>query len=490
MRIFRTLPRSLAPAVALTAVLLVAAPALPASAADAGAAPSPLLVVLDASGSMWGQVGGENKIVIARRVLADLAAGLPDDARVGLVAYGHRREGDCADIETVLPLAPLDRAALRSSVDGLNPKGKTPITAALRHAFDALGAEVGGATVILVSDGLETCGGDPCAAVRAAREAGAEILLHVVAFDVADEDVSQLECAAQAGGGLFFSAEDADQLADALDAAVAMPPEVPAGALVVLSRADGELQDAAVRVRDAASGDEVAGARTYAHAETNPRRIPLADGAYAVEVKAVGLEGDVTRAFEVEIADGASVERQVDYSSGELSVGVTRNGELSDATVQVSVAGSGEKVDAGRTYRAASSNPKTFRLTAGTYDVEVASVEVQGRPKHRFEGVMVSPGEPARLSHDFSSATVRLGARRGGELQDAAVRLVDPASGRAVAQGRTYVSGNTNPRQLEVPPGTYRAEIDALGKQDTAPRTREITVGAGDTVEWIEDFGS
>ncbi len=92
-------------------------------------APSPdLLLILEASGSMWGQIEGENKIVIARRVLGDLIDGLPADSDAGLVAYGHRREGDCDDIETILPLGPLDKAAMRASVEGLNPKGRTPIT--------------------------------------------------------------------------------------------------------------------------------------------------------------------------------------------------------------------------------------------------------------------------------------------------------------------------------------------------------------------------
>jgi len=210
----------------LAALLLTALSTFPLAGT---AAASELVLVLDASGSMWGQIEGENKIVIARRVLGEVVDGLADDTTLGLVAYGHRREGDCADVETVVPLGPLDRDGVKATVDGLDPKGKTPITAAVDQAIDLVRGGDGSATVILVSDGLETCGGDPCAAVRAAREEGVEFLLHVVGFDVEGEDVSQLECAAQAGGGLFLSAENADQLAGALDAAVALPAETPAG---------------------------------------------------------------------------------------------------------------------------------------------------------------------------------------------------------------------------------------------------------------------
>ncbi len=142
---------------------------------------SSLLLVLDASGSMWGQIDGENKIVTARRVLGDLVDGLADDIDVGVIAYGHRQEADCDDIETVVPLGALDKASLKLTVNGLNPKGRTPITKSLQLAFESLESRGEPATVVLVRDGLETGGGDPCAAVRAAKAQGVQFVMHVVA---------------------------------------------------------------------------------------------------------------------------------------------------------------------------------------------------------------------------------------------------------------------------------------------------------------------
>jgi Ca-activated chloride channel family protein len=148
---------------------------------------SDLLLILDASGSMWGRAEGEEKIVIARRVLKDLTARLSDDADVGLIAYGHRREADCADIETVVPLGPLNRASLVSKVESLNPKGKTPITQSIEQAIAAVKGRTDPATIVLLSDGIETCSGDPCAAVTAAKKAGTNFLLHVIGFDLSKE---------------------------------------------------------------------------------------------------------------------------------------------------------------------------------------------------------------------------------------------------------------------------------------------------------------
>lgn len=87
--------------------------------------PKDAILILDASGSMWGQIDGVNKIVIAKDVVEELLLGLDEKQRMGFVAYGHRREGDCADIQTLANVgAPRDD--LIDAVRGLTPRGKTP----------------------------------------------------------------------------------------------------------------------------------------------------------------------------------------------------------------------------------------------------------------------------------------------------------------------------------------------------------------------------
>jgi Ca-activated chloride channel family protein len=453
------------------------------------AAESPTtLIVLDASGSMWGKIEGEHKIVIAREVFANLVDGLPDGSEVGLIAYGHRREGDCSDIETIVPLGPLDKQRLKDAVSDLNPKGKTPITGSIEQAFDLLRDRQSDAAVILVSDGLDTCGGDPCSTVRLAKDGGLDFVLHVVGFDVAGEDVSQLECAAQAGGGLYLSAENAGELGAALEAAVAMPPDSPAGRLVVGAIADGELQDVHIHVTDAATGKDVIGGRTYAKPETNPRELPLADGAYNVEVQAVGIKGDTTRRFVIEIVDGSTVSKEADYSTGEFSIQVTRNGELSDAVFKVFAAGSGAEVASGRTYTSKAQNPAKLRLSAGSYRVEVESVEIEGRTVHDFGAEALSPGGSIELSHAFTSGALVVGAVTGDELVDATVRVRKLESGKAVAQGRTYTTPKSNPKAFILEPGRYRIEVKAVRLEGKPVRQLEATVEAEGTTELTAEF--
>ncbi len=453
-----------------------------------GGAPE-LLLIFDASGSMWGQISGENKIVIARRVLKSLVGSLPDEAQVGLVAYGHRREGDCEDIETLMPLAPLDREGLIRTVEGINPKGKTPITKALKEAFASLEGREKTCTVILISDGLETCNADPCQAVRAAKKGGSPFVLHVVGFDVGEGDVSQLECAAQAGEGAYYSAANADELAAALDRAAAAPVEVPPGRLSIKALADGELVDVAVRIRKVGESKDTTGGRTYKSPETNPRLFPLEDGAYDVLIKAVGFKGETEREFKgLVIADGGMVEKVVDFSSGSISIKVTRNGELSDATVRIYPAGETRAAASGRTYTRSNHNPANYQLTVGTYDIEIKSVEISSNPTYRWEGVEIASGQPVEKEHNFVSGAMAIGAVAGGALVDATVQVLSMETNKQVAAGRTYTGEKTNPRRFVLSPGIYKVKVGAVKLKDNPRQEFELEVQAGQTVERTVTF--
>ena len=84
------------------------------------------------------------------------------------------------------------------------------------------------ATVILVSDGIETCNPDPCAAARALEQAGIDFTAHVIGFDVTDpEALAQMQCLAGETGGQFLTAANADQLGNALSRVVEEPVHVP-----------------------------------------------------------------------------------------------------------------------------------------------------------------------------------------------------------------------------------------------------------------------
>ncbi len=189
--------------------------ALPVQAAD-DAPKARAMLVLDASGSMWGQVEGKNKIVIAREVLADLMQDWDEGVYLGLAAYGHNRKGDCNDIETLVKVGPKTGDEIVKTVNEINPKGKTPLSAAVKRAAEELRYTEEVATVILLSDGIETCNLDPCAIGASLEEAGIDFTAHVIGFNVKIEDQKGLKCLAENTGGQFLSADNAGQLGAAL----------------------------------------------------------------------------------------------------------------------------------------------------------------------------------------------------------------------------------------------------------------------------------
>jgi Ca-activated chloride channel homolog len=201
------------------------------------------ILVLDGSGSMWGQIDGKAKITIAQEVIGELLQSLPDNQELGLTVYGHRRKGDCSDIETIVEPALGQRAVIAKAVNSVKPKGKTPMTDAVIAAAKALRYTENKATVILVSDGIETCNPDPCAAARALEAAGVDFTAHVIGFNIDDPDaIAQMQCIAKETGGTFRTANNAAELSLALAVVaepVATPEPAPAPVTLRANATDG-----------------------------------------------------------------------------------------------------------------------------------------------------------------------------------------------------------------------------------------------------------
>ena len=198
---------------------LIAASAVPVIAADKS------IIVFDASGSMWAQIGGKTRIEIARETIASVLKDFPGDRELGLMAYGHREKGSCSDIELVVAPATGTAGAISDAVNKINPKGKTPLSDAVKKAAEELKFTEEKATVILVTDGLETCNADPCALGNELEKAGVDFTAHVVGFGLSAEEGKQVACLAENTGGKYIQASDAGQLTEALKTTVVVVPE-------------------------------------------------------------------------------------------------------------------------------------------------------------------------------------------------------------------------------------------------------------------------
>lgn len=289
-----------------------------------------VMLILDASGSMWGRVDGREKIVVAREVVGDVLSGIGDRVLLGVMAYGHRAKGDCNDIETVVPTGPVDAGRTLAVINALNPKGKTPISEAVRRAAGELRHSEAKATVILVSDGLETCEADPCALASELEKSGVDFTVHVVGFDLKNEDTRTLQCLADNTGGKYLSADNADELTSAIGEVVAEvntappapevkvePEAAPTRLKVEVYYAAGgkPLENAYVRVF--ASDGEGGKADTKAltsGSKNNPFKVK--PGKYFIETR-------VEKAWaggEVEVVDGRTTEASLVLNAGLLKV--------------------------------------------------------------------------------------------------------------------------------------------------------------------------
>jgi hypothetical protein len=179
-------------------------------------------IVLDVSGSMRGAAGGTSKMDAAKQAVRTTAEALDPTSVVALRLYGHRlpsepKDPSCRDTELVIPFGPLDRGRFVAAVDAAKPLGQTPIAYSLEQSaadFGDLGDEQ--AAVILVSDGEESCGGDPAAVACAFAQRGIELTIHTVGFDVDAAARAQLQAIAQCTGGQYRDARNAGELADSL----------------------------------------------------------------------------------------------------------------------------------------------------------------------------------------------------------------------------------------------------------------------------------
>ncbi len=434
------------------------------------------LFILDGSGSMWQKIGSDYKVTLAKSVMKNLVQKLPADARAGLIAYGHTRKDDCNDIETLAALGPLDKTALQARLDAINPQGKTPIAMSINHALALIRPETAPVTIILVSDGLETCEGDACDLVRKAREQGVKITLHVVGFGIEEKDLSTLECIAQAGGGRYFPANNANELADALDQTVEEPVKE-GGYLSVKVTQNGNLLDAMVKVFKKGEKKDLLSGRTYSGKETNPRVLLLPAGDYEAEVMAIPLDGKPTqRLTELKIAMNDTLVKEVDFAKGTFEILVTRNGALSDATIRLLKSGTKEAVAQGRSYRDADHNPARYQVLPGLYDIEISSVEIEDRPVVLLEKQLLTGEARISLSHNYPSGELKVGARQGSVLVDVTVGIHKKKGGASVAAGRTYQSDSSNPKTFILEPGEYEVRLNPVKPKGLAPKKMTVTV--------------
>jgi hypothetical protein len=187
-------------------------------------------LIVDASNSMWGQIQGVSKISIAKEVLEQIISGLPDEMNVGLRLYGHRYglndRRACQDTELNVPIGPVAKDQLIATVKAIQPKGKTPLVFSVLEAGKDF-KDIESGSIILITDGIESCEGDINSIAPALKESGIELKVHIIGFDIKEEEArKELEAIAQSTDGMYLDAKDSQELLSSLEQTLQIEYEI------------------------------------------------------------------------------------------------------------------------------------------------------------------------------------------------------------------------------------------------------------------------
>ena len=188
------------------------------------------MLVFDASGSMAGTDFNTPPTPRIAKVKQALAKALPQVAaarNIDLIDYGPGPANQCNNIDLLLRPAPYAAEQIMDEIDKLIPAGRTPLTAAVREAAHVLQFPEKPGVVVLLTDGEETCGGDPCKLAQSLRSQGENLTVHVIGYRMRDTATAtgylQSRCLAESTGGLYISVETTDQLIEALNKMLSCP---------------------------------------------------------------------------------------------------------------------------------------------------------------------------------------------------------------------------------------------------------------------------
>ncbi|MEQ8654132.1 MAG: VWA domain-containing protein [Kiloniellales bacterium] len=478
-----------------------------ASFAASGAQAENTIIVLDASGSMWAQIDGSHKITIAREVLDEVLGQLPAEQSLGFMAYGHRQKGVCSDIE--LLVAPKVGAGeeIRQAAAKLNPKGKTPLSDAVRQAAEALRYTEEKATVVLITDGLETCDADPCALGRALEESGIGFTAHVVGFGLKEGEGAQIACLAEETGGRYLDAANAAELTSALtetvaavpepepepeaepeplpSATLAAPAEVPAGSDFEVAWEGPDDKGDYVTIVEVGTPEQRHG--NYGYTRTgNPLPVKAPDGLGAYELRYVSGSGGQTlgrRAITLTPIE-ASVEAPFEVAAG-ARFEVTWTGPgYNDDYLTIVEAGAPEGSHGDYRY-ARDGSPATLAAPDGLGSYEVRYVVGQSKRTLASQPViLVAVGATLEAPAEVPAGSAFNVAWEGPDNANDYITIVEVGAPEGTHNDYDYTRKGS-PADLVAPDGLGAYEIRyVMGKSKRTLASRPVTlVAVGATLE-------
>jgi Ca-activated chloride channel family protein len=191
------------------------------------------VIVFDASGSMSGNqtLGIPNtraRIDEARAALAQVVPNATKHRKVGLVTYGPGPYNQC-NVKLEFPPQPNAAAPIMRVVNGIIPAGRTPLTQGIEEGAAALSYRTKPGTIVVLTDGEETCGRNPCELVKKLKLDAHKLTVHVIAFRyeafswTGGNTIMDLMCVPHETNGLYIKANSEAELVEALEKTLDCP---------------------------------------------------------------------------------------------------------------------------------------------------------------------------------------------------------------------------------------------------------------------------
>lgn len=468
------------------------------------------LLVIDGSGSMWGRFETPEerraKIDVVRELVRPIIAG-NTTARIGLQSFGHRRRGDCSDVE-IMAAPSLERPDLLAALDKLNPRGKGPLAESLRQAAQSAAAQAT-SSVIIIGDGADNCRQDACAAGEAFAKAAPGVPVHVIGLGVAPAEHAALQCIPAATGGNFYDARDPAALAAAISevtsrtlgngaaaltartttqdatqeksggAAASARPRT--GLLATLTLAQGTKPldlPAAWRISKAGSGELV---KTVSAAELAESLPP---GSYAVAAQLNGMSA--TAAFNIEEGRTETLALSLDAGRLKVTAPAVESEQPLIVVRQSQEAGAAQRgrATSGQSAAAASSGETVLMMRTASIDTALPpatySVSVIAGDYRQEKTITLARGEEATAAFEAGLGTLSLTAvmsEGGPPVTGATFSILEDDPDSPGGRRETRRSRAGDPR-FTLPPGTYYVDVSA-GFAETRER---VALSAGDAV--------
>ncbi|MGB1309405.1 MAG: vWA domain-containing protein, partial [Oceanihabitans sp.] len=389
---------------------------------------------------------------------------LPNNQDIGLIAYGHRKKGDCKDVEFLVAIENGTKTSVINAVKNIKPLGKTPLAYAALQAIKKLKQTNLKATIILITDGIESCGGNICETILAAKKEGIDFKLHIIGFGLKNENTQNLKCAAKAGEGNYYNAENASELSAILENATSNSVDTPKNNFSVFALKNGVPIDAWIKAYDTKSKRKPIMVRTY----QDTAFMYLPPSIYNFEV--VPLAGSDVKKITVpniESFENKIAHQTFSFDGGILGITTTNNGNNWDCMVKI-LDQNNKTVAATRTYN----KNKEIEVNPGKYNVSIQALKINGLETFTIlENITIQAGKTTPISYNYKTGDFNIFTKIGEENIDTIVTITEANSGKHVASSRTYDRGAT----FLLNPATYQVKVVPLGKNKDR-KTQNFTI--------------